>query len=720
MNNETITIKEYLDRKNIGYAEVNGELVTDCLFNGCDDDSRVDERHLYFDKDTSQYHCKKCDARGNIVTLAKHLGDDLQNIFVNQNGNNKQIGEKRRMKKFDESLVEKYNEKIPERIRQYLNDRGISNAFIDHYKLGFNDNDITIPIKDIDGKYIYFKLRQDPAIGTDKMTSHSGIEAQIFDWQTLKSAKEKVVICEGELDKIVLHANGVCAVTSTHGAETFKEEWVKHFSHIKEIYTCYDNDEAGRKGSLRVLKLLSKLSGVKLFNICLPPEVGEKGDITDYFVKLQGTVEDLFTKYAKEYPEKIDTSKFKPITVDEVIETLGLTIKKDESNKIITFLCQLSAYTESSQLNVSFNAPSSTGKSYIPMEIAKLFPEEDVIEVAYCSPTAFFHDRGTYNKETNEILVDLSRKIIVFLDQPNTLLLSHLRPVLSHDKKEVKLKITDKNQKGGNRTKNVILRGYPSVVFCTAGLRIDEQESTRFILLSPEANQEKIREAILEKIKRESNGNTYKDSIDVNPLRQLLKERILAIKQEDIQDIEIFSPELVEQLFFNNKHSLKPRHQRDIGRIISLIKSLALLNLWFRERKNSTIVANEDDIRGGFKIWQRISSSQELNLPPYIYNIYLEIIVPAFKEKSFLFSGTGLSRKELMKQHFDVYKRPLAEYILRQQILPMLESAGLIYQESNPNNLREMLIYLTDVEQRNSEQGGGVNNNNGNPRNKKF
>ena len=93
-------------------------------------------------------------------------------------------------------------------------------------------------------------------------------------------------------------------------------------------------------------------------------------------------------------------------------------------------------------------------------------------------------------------------------------------------------KITDKNQGGGNRTKTVIIRGFPSVIFCTAGLSIDEQESTRFILLSPEINQEKIREAIRERIKRSADSDLYRYSLETHPKRIQLKNRIKAIRQE--------------------------------------------------------------------------------------------------------------------------------------------------------------------------------------------
>lgn len=421
-------------------------------------------------------------------------------------------------------------------------------------------------------------------------------------------------------------------------------------------------------------------------------------------------------------PEKIDTSKFKPLLSQELIEILGLTIKRDSENKLITFLCQLSAYTENSQLNISFNAPSSTGKSFIPTEISQLFPQEDVVEVGYCSPTAFFHDVGVYSKEKEGYTVDLARRILIFLDQPHTLLLQHLRPILSHDKKEIRLKITDKSQKGGLKTKNIFLKGFPAVIFCTAGLKIDEQESTRFLLLSPETNKEKIREAIFQKIRKETDSKKFQSELEENPDRTLLKERIKAIKIANIQEIRIASPEKIEEAFFTENKTLKPRHQRDIGRIISLIKALALLNLWFRENDGTAIIANDDDIAEAFKLWNVISESQEFNLPPYVYQIYKDIILPAFNEKNNnvseglgLFSGQqGLTRREITQKHLQTYGRVLADWLLRQQIVPMLENSGLIMQEADPNDKRKILVYpttllTTSIKQNNSEPDGSIN-----------
>lgn len=303
--------------------------------------------------------------------------------------------------------------------------------------------------------------------------------------------------------------------------------------------------------------------------------------------------------------------------------------------------------------------------------------------------------------------MDLSRKILIFLDQPHTQLLERLRPLLSHDKKEISLKITDKTQKFGLKTKNVLLRGYPAVIFCTTGLKIDEQEATRFLLLSPETNQEKIREAVYEKLRKESDSEFYQGWLDSNLDRALLKERIRAIKQESISDIKITDSgrKEIEDRFFTKNKVLKPKHSRDIGRLVSLVKAFALLNLWFRERDSSAIVANQEDIEQAFRVWDAISDSQELGLPPYIYQLYQEMVVPAYEEKNEgrsegfeeVTGQLGLTRQDIIQKHYEVYGRFLPDWQLRQQIMPMLESAGLIRQDQDPNDKRKKLIYPTTL-----------------------
>lgn len=390
------------------------------------------------------------------------------------------------------------------------------------------------------------------------------------------------------------------------------------------------------------------------------------------------------------------TVSFAPISTDELLEILGQTIKKDETNKLITFLCQLSAYTESAQFNISFNAPSSTGKTYLPLEVALLFPEEDLKKIGYCSPTAFFHDTWEYDKEQDFRVVDLSRKILIFLDQPHTLLLQHLRPLFSQDQKEIKIKITDRAKGTGHRTKNILIKGFPSAIFCSAGLKLDEQEATRFFLLSPEISQEKIRQAMYEKLRKETDLEAYKRSLDNNPKRQAFKLRIRSIKASYIHDVNVRSSEKIEQAFFKKDRILKPRDSRDMGRVFSLAKSLALLNLWDRERDGLTITAKDEDVEGALKLWNSISQSQELNLPPYVYNFFKEIILPACETAQ----KKAVTRQEIMSKHYQIRERAIPDWQLRREVLPMLEIAGLVTQEPNPDDKRMKLVCPVELKNR--------------------
>lgn len=711
-------IKEYLSQKGINFRESGKELIAKCIFSNCDSNSRENEGHLYFDTDTSQYQCKKCDAKGNIITLQKHFGDVVEKE------------KKKNIKSITPTMVEKIHEALPIEIIEYLHARGISDEIIKSQKLGYMNQYgkywIAIPIKDIDSNYSFFKLRQDPKYGKEKMTWPSGnaemeVKAQIYDWETLLMTQDRLLIAEGEMDTLLMKSKGIPCITGTHGAETTKDIWMEHFKPDVEYFICYDNDNAGKTGAKKMAEKLFKNKCKKIFIITLPEEVGEKGDLGDYVVRLGLPIEDIFTKYAKPYPERIDVSEFKEMNLQEVCQILEATIKKDNENKIVTFLSMLTTYTEDAQMNLFFNAPSSTGKSHIPLSVVELFPKEDVITLAYCSPTAFFHEQGKYDKEKNEIIVDLSRKILIFTDMPDQSLLSRLRPILSHDQKESRLKITDKAQKGGNKTKNITLIGFPSVYFCSAGLKTDEQESTRFLMLSPSIEHDKIYQGIKQAILKASNSERFNQEINSDPNRNLLKKRILGIRQENISDVNIEDTEYVMKLYLKEGAGVRPRQQRDVKKVISIIKGFALLNLWFRKRDGNYIWASKEDIENAFELWNKLSYGQDYGLPPYLFEIYIKIILVLWNEPGNLFSEFSdtadkkkfITRKEILKKHFEVYRRSLSMSSLRQQILPQLEQVGLILQEKGGTDGREMIVIPLEteisIEEINSVEGLGVN-----------
>jgi hypothetical protein len=119
------------------------------------------------------------------------------------------------------------------------------------------------------------------------------------------------------------------------------------------------------------------------------------------------------------------------LTVEDIEDITGSTIKRDNTNKAITFLCMLLNYTDHDQTNIGYLAEASSGKSYIPLELATYFPSKDVMKIGYASPTSFFHDLGEWlpdprdtrdveeEKKRKIVKIDLSQKILIFMDQPH-------------------------------------------------------------------------------------------------------------------------------------------------------------------------------------------------------------------------------------------------------------------------------------------------------------
>lgn len=384
-------------------------------------------------------------------------------------------------------------------------------------------------------------------------------------------------------------------------------------------------------------------------------------------------------------------NSMRPVDDEQLTQILGSTVKKDDANKLITFFAMLSTYTSEDQTNIGFLADSSTGKSYIPLELANgFFPKEDLIKLSYCSPTAFFHEWGIAlpdptdqrdevepEKRRKIIHVDLHQKILIFLDQPHSALLQRLRPLLSHDEKQIVAKITDKREKSGFRAKTVIIEGYPTVIFCTAKINMDEQERTRLLMLSPEVSQEKLREAIALKIEKESDRASFTNRLESDPQRVFLANRVHDIKMFNF-DYVVVPEDLREKIYeeyIKRRRWLQARHQRDISKLLTIIKGHALFNFYQRERINDkTIVANSEDVEAGFKLYNEVSEANELGIPPEIFDVYKRL------EEEFL--DPGVTTKEFQKTYYEVFHSLIGREKAT-NCLKTLASAGLLVESQD-------------------------------------
>ncbi len=180
-------------------------------------------------------------------------------------------------------LAKRHHDALPDYVRSYLKGRGIPATMIEDKLLGWTGKRITIPIFDAKREVISFRYAKGPQDATDgpKMLSDLGADVELYGWETLAKKPRRVVISEGEFDRLVLEAKGFPAVTSTGGASAFLEEWVPAFKDVESVYICFDRDAAGEAGARKVKSLIPRAHIVTL-----PEEVGEKGDVTDFFIRL--------------------------------------------------------------------------------------------------------------------------------------------------------------------------------------------------------------------------------------------------------------------------------------------------------------------------------------------------------------------------------------------------------------------------------------------------
>lgn len=137
---------------------------------------------------------------------------------------------------------------------------------------------LRIPVFDVDGKLLFSKYRAAPWEDSNqpKYIYEKGASAALYgvNFEVLPTA---LVYTEGEMDALALRTLGFNAVSTTGGALTFRNEWANHLPDKVKII-CYDNDETGIKGAVKVALTL---------NTCVytwvPPVHGK--DVSDLLMK---------------------------------------------------------------------------------------------------------------------------------------------------------------------------------------------------------------------------------------------------------------------------------------------------------------------------------------------------------------------------------------------------------------------------------------------------
>lgn len=172
-------------------------------------------------------------------------------------------------------------------LKHLLEERGLTSRIISDFRLGFDEQSgrVTIPIRDADGsvvnvrKWLPVYARTTKQLKRNKITSlpGCGTPPRLFPYDALR--QQQIIICEGELDCIVLHGLGLNAVTSTGGVTAFDKSWIRYFTD-KNVVLMLDSDAAGDRASDELLEKLYKVVR-SIKSIVLPEK-----DVTDYVVSI--------------------------------------------------------------------------------------------------------------------------------------------------------------------------------------------------------------------------------------------------------------------------------------------------------------------------------------------------------------------------------------------------------------------------------------------------
>lgn len=170
--------------------------------------------------------------------------------------------------------------------RQWLLSRGITEASISKYRLGYDQQRDAIVIPYMNATEEIRRLRYRNLNSDVKYIWGDG-ERGVHLFHVRATRKPEVWLTEGEFDSICLAQMGYTSV-AVPGAKLFKPEWKYLFAYTHKLTVVFDPDEAGVEGAQRLSGILGPV--VDSFRMVkLPPGM----DVNDLYLKDRRALEEL-------------------------------------------------------------------------------------------------------------------------------------------------------------------------------------------------------------------------------------------------------------------------------------------------------------------------------------------------------------------------------------------------------------------------------------------
>jgi archaellum biogenesis ATPase FlaH len=312
-------IASYLAGKGISVRQAGANNVhVACFFCGEDTASRG---RLYIATGPTEdavglYHCKLCDARGNLRTIQRHFGDEVVD--------NREADSFRSQQRVLQEAARFYADNLHPDVEKWLKqERCLTSETIEKHQFGWAPSEdktalfrhlrskgldsrdilstglcvernggvrdflqglVTIPYhvsgqvvqirgKDMQGKYV----------------TPPGAKTRLFNTDALLG-NEEVVLTEGEFDALVLEQMGYNAVASP-GSNVWQDSWNGYFDEARVVYVVFDPDEPGKKGAAKIRDNLGNKAKIVELPLDGP---GDLKDVDPSAMVAQGAIKDTF------------------------------------------------------------------------------------------------------------------------------------------------------------------------------------------------------------------------------------------------------------------------------------------------------------------------------------------------------------------------------------------------------------------------------------------
>ena len=356
--------------------------------------------------------------------------------------------------------------------------------------------------------------------------------------------------------------------------------------------------------------------------------------------------------------------------IDEAIHSgtfVGETI-----NALYSFLVLLSAKSEF-PLNLRPSGRSSTGKTEIIMQVAKLFPEDFVERHTGASSKALFYDSNAKEVAKGEYEVNFSNRAIVLLEENESMdFVRAIKPLLSHDTKESTYITVF-----GERKKTTIkyhLKGWFSYIGLTASSKRGEEEDTRATLITPTYGQQKYKAAILRYGALKSDFFEFVENLDDED-KKIFKTIRAAVKQ--LKPYKVYNP------FANYLASAFPakkaRAMRDFKQFLSLIDTITLLHQYQRPYAivddSVILISTLADVKMGLQIAETVFADTIIGLETDIKQFY-DFLCERYAEED-------LTYKALQECYEKCFGEQIPRSTLRSRYVDKLIDSGLLEKDES-------------------------------------